>query len=37
MGFPFRLGAREMIRLSALIEHFEQPLLAQYGDRLLPE
>jgi hypothetical protein len=26
-----------MIRLSALIEHFEQPLLAQYGHRLLPE
>jgi Putative transposase/Transposase zinc-binding domain len=26
-----------MIRLSALIEHFEQPLLAQYGDRLQPE
>jgi hypothetical protein len=26
-----------MIRLSTLIEHFEAPLLAQYGDRLLPE
>jgi hypothetical protein len=26
-----------MIRLSALIEHFEQSLLAQYGNRLLPE
>jgi Transposase zinc-binding domain/Putative transposase/TrwC relaxase len=26
-----------MIRLSALIEQFEQPFLAQYGDRLLPE
>jgi hypothetical protein len=26
-----------MIRLSSLIEHFEQPLLAQYGHRLLPE
>ena len=26
-----------MIRLSALIEQFEQPLLAQYGKRLLPE
>ena len=26
-----------MIRLASLIEQFEQPLLAQYGDRLLPE
>ena len=26
-----------MIPLSSLIEHFEQPLLAQYGGRLLPE
>ena len=26
-----------MIRLSALIDQFEQPLLAQYGDRLQPE
>jgi hypothetical protein len=26
-----------MIRLAALIEHFEQPLLAQYGNRLRPE
>ena len=26
-----------MIRLSALIEQFEQPLLAQYAQRLLPE
>jgi hypothetical protein len=26
-----------MIRLSALIEQFEQPFLAQYGDRLRPE
>jgi hypothetical protein len=26
-----------MIRLSTLIERFEAPLLAQYGDRLLPE
>ncbi|NTV87410.1 MAG: IS91 family transposase [Burkholderiaceae bacterium] len=26
-----------MIRLSSLIEQFEQPLLAQYGHRLLPE
>jgi len=26
-----------MIRLAPLIEQFEQPLLAQYGDRLLPE
>jgi hypothetical protein len=26
-----------MIRLSTLIEHFEAPLLAQYGDRLRPE
>ena len=26
-----------MIRLSTLVERFEAPLLAQYGDRLLPE
>ena len=26
-----------MMRLSTLIEHFEAPSLAQYGDRLLPE
>jgi len=26
-----------MIRLSTLVEQFEQPLLVQYFDRLLPE
>jgi uncharacterized paraquat-inducible protein A len=36
-GFAIGWGHMIMIRLSTLIEHFEAPLLAQYGDRLRPE